>query len=372
MVSSNFVRQKLKRDKKPPVAGLIENDDDETGPAISKGGSGPLPQGFDDTPEDEASPLTEEGAAAATRQTNLHKLAFELWGKQALDDFPFRYLSAFADPDSAEKTKNGGIKIDVGGGGGITWEFVQEEGQAPYEAIRGNKRNFTQQDAEAIVALAAIRGWGTIDVHGKQEHKEKLWLAAQHLNMYAKLEFEAGKAQGSIPADAVFSPPLTVNGFNPSPDSDTYKQFLKDQAAIENAIASMKPAQPEPIDTETPAAAKTVPPAEPQAESEADVKLKKPAAETEADVKLKTTADNKASDKKAGAGRTTRQPANRTSASKTKASTGKGKLPRKEVLTEEFNQKSGKSRGAAPQKTNKARVRTSNPSSKSRGRPQNH
>lgn len=74
------------------------------------------------------------------------------------------------------------------------------------EFIVGKRRGFDEADADAIVALSAVRGWGPLNVHGNTKEKELLWLAAMD--------------QG-----------LDVANFTPEPDSDIWEKLKQRQAA---------------------------------------------------------------------------------------------------------------------------------------------
>lgn len=84
--------------------------------------------------------------------------------------FEFKVLFDDEDGKSRERT--------------IQWHVLPPtRDKAEREFISGRNRGFCQQDAKAIVALAAVRGWKTINVHGSQKQKDMLWLEAMKLGL---------------------------------------------------------------------------------------------------------------------------------------------------------------------------------------------
>lgn len=83
-------------------------------------------------------------------------------------------------------------------------------------------RHLTEADAFAIIALARTKGWPSVKLHGKQDEKDKLWLAAQRQDMA-----------------------VDMTGYIPSKDIE--KRWLEEQAALEaskaeKALAGVSPA----------------------------------------------------------------------------------------------------------------------------------
>ena len=169
-------------------------------------------------------PLSDE----EMKRTSLHKLLFEMWGNENIADHLFRQISAYADPESAKKTDNG-FSLDLLNGHEIKWGIIQNGDDPPYEAITGKKRGFTEEDAATMVALARVHGWQDFEVHGKQDHKEKLWLAVMRQGLQEYDEFAALQAAGQIPADQKFPAPY-VSNFRPDPDSEVWKKWQKELA----------------------------------------------------------------------------------------------------------------------------------------------
>jgi len=46
------------------------------------------------------------------------------------------------------------------------------------ESITGTEKGFSRQDADSIIALAALRGWKTVELQGDEKQMKKLYLAA--------------------------------------------------------------------------------------------------------------------------------------------------------------------------------------------------
>lgn len=75
-------------------------------------------------------------------------------------------------------------------------------------------RHLDEADAFAIIALARKQGWASVKLHGKQDEKDKLWLAAQRQGMA-----------------------VDMTGYIPSKDIE--KRWLEEQAA-KNANDALK------------------------------------------------------------------------------------------------------------------------------------
>ena len=178
---------------------------------------------------------------AALRETALHKILRELWGEDSIADFMTARLAKYLDLDSAKKTANG-FQVSTHGGHVVKWGLVQTPDGAAQEAITGNKKNFTQEAADAIVALAMTHGWREINAHGNQAQKEMIWLATQRHAMAEQEEFERLKATGE------YEPPVVTN-FAPAQDSAVYQQFLRERAEWEARRAAQKPGENTPAVT---------------------------------------------------------------------------------------------------------------------------
>jgi hypothetical protein len=127
-------------------------------------------------------PLSSEEAPPA-----FYEVVGGSWGvpKEAFNPLLVQHLQRFARLETARETGNGGFTIDLQRGGSVSWGHVQEKGQdESYEAITCDKKlRFKMEQAMAMVALAKMHGWESIDAHGSKRQKELIWLAAQHMGM---------------------------------------------------------------------------------------------------------------------------------------------------------------------------------------------
>jgi hypothetical protein len=166
------------------------------------------------------------------KRTRLHEVINETWGYNWLDNDAFASIIKYADPEMAKKNTTG-FELDLFNGKKIKWNLPSQND--PNERISGPNRGFDQDTAAAMVALARLRGWKTLNVHGTVAQKEMLWLAVQRQNLLEMDAFERDQKNGKIPktgADGkviTFSP-LSVGNHTPLADSPIYQQWLKEEA----------------------------------------------------------------------------------------------------------------------------------------------
>lgn len=235
-----------------------------------------------------AAPMTPPPAANTNRrkqrQTKLHEVIGDAWGfplgADWMDDDAYTYLIKIANPDTAKKTKTG-FEADLLGGGKIAWHAPTPNSP---EKITSDAKTFNQQSAAAVIAMARMRGWKTLNLHGSPEQKEILWMAIQRQNL---LEQEAYERSPKFDATGNKIPyvPLASGDFTPRDgvinmwlkEKEEYERIQqKKQAAPPAPPASTPPAAPAPITsskfmaTSPPAppvtpATQTAPPASPVA-----------------------------------------------------------------------------------------------------------
>jgi len=162
-------------------------------------------------------------------RTRLHDVLNETWGLGAdaflyLDD-AFLYLDEYADSDSAKKTKTG-FEIKLRNGGKVMWNPPDRDHP---EMISAPAKSFNQDSAEAIVALARLHGWKTLNLHGNQEQKEMLWLAVQRQNLQDQQAYERNPRRDKDGKKIEYVP-LTVSNFAPLGDSKILQQWLEEKA----------------------------------------------------------------------------------------------------------------------------------------------
>ena len=135
-------------------------------------------------------------------------------------------LGQYVKLDSYQALHNAGFELIVKNGDKdghkIKWTFEQDEDGQPQESISSSHpKRFNEADADAIIALAAVRGWETVQVHGNDKQKDMLWLAAMKQGL---------GVEGHEPSAATFqkwqewlknnkSPGLTEGGTSDSPAS---------------------------------------------------------------------------------------------------------------------------------------------------------
>lgn len=235
--------------------------EDEQGPVLK--GEGPF------TPHPDVEEDAEADAAGNPRskqkRTNLHIIINKRWGRGELDDYIYEELIKYASPDTAKETKNG-FELELLNGRKIRWEVVQEEGYPQYEQITGSRRGFNMEEAAAMAALAALRGWAEVNVFGTIREKEMLWLAAQLQNLQVREKFETAQAAGEYPltdenGNPAPIPQMVVNGFTPLMDSEIVARYRKAEAEY----LARRPVPPQETAPET----EPVPEAEPEAEPKA-------------------------------------------------------------------------------------------------------
>lgn len=195
--------------------------------------------------------------------TKLHKVIHEAWGNDDwLRSSAFAYFIKLADAEHAKKTKTG-FELMMNGKK-VSWNAPTQ--QSP-EMVTGVSRGFDQSSADAMVALARLRGWRTMNVHGTTEQKDMLWLSIQRQNRLDQEAFENGQKNGTIPlkdGKPIEYTPLTVGNYKPAADSPAMQAYLREQAeydalhappaAITPPEEVAKPAAPaEPAKDETPA-----------------------------------------------------------------------------------------------------------------------
>jgi hypothetical protein len=176
----------------------------------------------------------EEAAAIEQMQnmrTQVDKFLANLWGGDVDHErLPISrdYLIELLDLSFFEQTQEGGFKMKLKNGNKIVHGFLPGQPDAegnpgpPIEYIKGTKwGGFTDQDARAVIALAALHGWKSVEVHGNVDQKRKLYLAA--------------RAQG-----------LDVTGYDPDPNTQQLgdalraqfeKQYPDDTPAVKQAGA---------------------------------------------------------------------------------------------------------------------------------------
>lgn len=144
-----------------------------------------------------------------------------------------QYLMQLSHMETAEPTGDGGFKMKLKNGNSVVHGYLQgppgpegEPGQ-PVEYIKGTRWGFTATDAHAIIALAALHGWQSVEVHGNEDQKKELYLAAM--------------AQG-----------LDVTGYEP--DAKTLQQGQIARAQFEQENPEFAP-----MTEDTPVATKSAP-----------------------------------------------------------------------------------------------------------------
>lgn len=159
--------------------------------------------------EDDRAPASPvQDAVAEEVPTKMDKALAECWGGCEHRDM----LVNFVNPDAVEKKKKG-VFFHLDNGIDVMWSTQLMKGPdgAPVEFIGVKGRlfgtpAFDQDAADAVIALAISRGWKSINLHGKDEHKEMMWLTAQ----------KAG---------------LPVSNFMPKPDSKVWEQLREEDPA---------------------------------------------------------------------------------------------------------------------------------------------
>jgi hypothetical protein len=167
------------------------------------------------------------------KRTRLHAVINEAWGYKWLDDDAFLSIINYVDPETAERNKKAGFfELELLNGGKIKWA---PPNQNEPEKISCPPRKFNAEAAAAMVSLARLRGWKTVNVDGTVEQKEMLWLEVMRQNLLDKESFERKQKDGTIPKksqdgkDIVYTP-LTVANFVPLADSPVFQQWLKEEA----------------------------------------------------------------------------------------------------------------------------------------------
>ncbi len=227
----------------PNTGEFVTDEDGETMPSIRGNGiasnlinvqkaklneerkQGPAPD------QNQGQEQEQEGPFDKFRQTAFHKIVTELWGQPQIADYMAVRLAQYMDLESAEKTKNG-FKVKTQDGNTVNWGITQNSDGSLSEAITAKKRKFTQNTADAMIAMSLVHGWREIYVDGKQEHKEMLWLSVQRAAMAEQREFERQQRDGERPADEKYIPPMVKN-FEPPEDSAVYQIWLKERAEFE-------------------------------------------------------------------------------------------------------------------------------------------
>jgi hypothetical protein len=174
-----------------------------------------------------------DGLSAGEKGTNLYKFLVQSWGGENIEGRIFSQMFSFSHPTKffPQQTKNG-FKIELFGGHSIEWHAAQKRGRNSHESISGDKTHFDQEQASAIVTMARVHGWQSIDVQGSKEHKEMLWLATQRQALHERDMQLAGKMpEGPLPH---------VANFKPAEDSAIYKQWLEEKAGWEKAHSGEK------------------------------------------------------------------------------------------------------------------------------------
>jgi hypothetical protein len=115
--------------------------------------------------------------------------------REECDEIRLRILNQFARLETFAAAEGGGFQLTLKNGRNIHYT----RGEAG-ELVTGVSDGFNSNDADAIVALAAVHGWNQITVQGNDHEKDLLWLAA--------------KKQG-----------LIVTNYAPAPQSDIIKEW---------------------------------------------------------------------------------------------------------------------------------------------------
>lgn len=246
---------------------------------------------------------------SGTVGTALHKVLHESWGSDDwLHSLAFSYFIKLADANHAKKTKTG-FELLMNGKK-VSWNAPTQESP---EMVTGVAKDFDQNTADAMVALARLRGWRTMNVHGTTEQKDLLWLAIQRQNRLEKEAFENGQKNGSIPlkdkdGKPVEYKPLTAGNYKPAADSPAMQAYMQEQAeydaqhappaAVSAAPAEVpKPTEPAKTETSTAPAAPAAPVAasapEAKTEKKDAPKPKKKAADSKVGSQFKKSVDKK-------------------------------------------------------------------------------
>lgn len=173
-------------------------------------------------------PVIPQGDIVNNRRTPLHLMLNNEWGLGWIPDSAFGQFINYADPNMIKKNKRG-FEITTKEGHKVAWQKANNKYP---ETITGPRSGFNDNDAEAMVVLAKLRGWNSLQVQGKQEYREKLWLAAMRQNLRDMEAFELGKLDGTVrPDDKLVK--LEVTNFTPLQDSAVWQQWLKEKEAFE-------------------------------------------------------------------------------------------------------------------------------------------
>lgn len=202
---------------------------------------------FPPVPEAEDTPAPAEATAEALsqqdsdlppvnrRRTNLHTILNETWGASWIDDEIFEEIIKHGDPSTAKKTKTG-FTFSLSSGETITW--LSPTPHYNYEIVKGPKKNFNQEAAETMIALARMHGWKKMQVQGTVAQKEMLWLAVQRQNLHAREAFELRQknepTKDKNGKEIEFTPFEVIN-FHPLADSEVLRQWQAELAAHEEA-----------------------------------------------------------------------------------------------------------------------------------------
>jgi len=195
----------------PPAAGRRRSAQSAPFPSFANDGENgdeppfiPSAQIPDDDANDKSSTPSQPAQPqqkALTDDEFCKKLMSKGWLEcQQVDPVCLSRLKARADLSTYTETEDG-FTLTLKHGNTINWYNIPgPDGTPAQQYIQGQKENFDLRDAHAIVALASVHGWKSIDVHGTDEQKDLLWLAA--------------KMQG-----------LKVGNYDAAPGSDAYRKW---------------------------------------------------------------------------------------------------------------------------------------------------
>ena len=220
-------------------------------------------------------------------RTAFHDMAKKVWGNDDVAAYLVDELSRHAHLDRVKPVENG-FELELKSGQKVKYGLFQRQDGNSFEAMVGDPKKFDDSAASAMVLLSRVHGWDSLNVHGTQDQKEKMWLAVQRQALLEYKQFTKLQAEGVIDKDAQFQPP-TVANFEPDRNSRVYKQAMKELAEFEKEfgkIGTSAPAAEVPVIEK--AAAETAAPVQ-KAETKAETR-----AETKTEAKAETKAEAKA------------------------------------------------------------------------------
>jgi len=124
--------------------------------------------------------------------------------------------------EGVNQTKKGTF-IDLKGGGKLAFQVLVGENGQPTEFIGlkgckvGVKEGF--DNASMLVSLAREKGWSTLEVHGKKDEKNAMWLANYKMNQETELANKAIEAENEGLPEAEQKPlhrTVEISNYRPS------------------------------------------------------------------------------------------------------------------------------------------------------------